>query len=68
MKPAPQRRTKAHREASQPRQGEVQMKVWVSDTAERLKTSPSAIWMRLYRGKLNPPLRRINARLIYVKP
>ncbi len=61
-----------------PRPGEVPLKAWVMDVAERERVTPSAIWMRLMRTKRNPTmrlrpmaypkLRRVSRTTVFVKP
>ncbi len=61
-----------------PRPGEVPLKAWVMDLAERERVTPSAIWMRLSRTKREPTmrllplaypkLRRVTRTTVFVKP
>jgi hypothetical protein len=52
---------------SQPWANEMQLVDWVRAEARRLRISPRAMYVRLYRGKHPwPPTRRVNSRLIFV--
>lgn len=61
----------AHNElqAVAPRIGEILFKAWVKDEAERCGVKLTAIYNRVARGKYPKlKMRRVNPRLIYVKP
>ena len=54
---------------NQPRTGEVPLKSWLMDMAEKFQVSDIAIWQRvwLYKTIPAPKLRRVNKRVIFVK-
>ena len=51
------------------RPGEVPFKVWLAATAARLKIKTHTLFVRLNRGRMKwPKYRRVNARVIFVRP
>lgn len=53
----------------QMRPGEMPMKAWVMEEAERAGVTTSAIYMRIHRGcYLGLKVRRANSRIVFVKP
>lgn len=53
----------------QPESGEITLKQWIAEEAERTCMSFRAIEGRFGRGKYpNLPIRRVNSRTIFVKP
>ncbi len=47
--------------------GEILMKQFVQDMAASHQVGESAIWNRIWRGKLKPVVRRVNSRVIFVQ-
>jgi hypothetical protein len=54
---------------NQPRPGEVPLKRWLADMADKNGVFPLAIWKRVWRYHTlpAPKLRRVNRRVIFVK-
>ena len=57
--------------ANQPRPGEVPFKQWLADKATELGMAPKGVYRRLFQNKhatmRRPKMRRVNARVIYVR-
>ena len=57
--------------ANQPRAGEVPFKQWLAEKAAELGIAPKGVYGRLFQNKharvRRPKMRRVNARVIYVR-
>lgn len=53
---------------NEPRRGEVTLKQFVFDTAAAAHVTPSCIYQKLARGMIKVSSRRVNRRVIFVKP
>lgn len=53
---------------SLPREGEVQLKQWVSEEAQRSGLSCGCVYDRLCEGRYPVTMRTVHARLVWVKP
>lgn len=52
-----------------PRRGEVRLKEWITDQAEKRGLNIRVAWMRFCRGKMKPKrIRRVTKRTIFVRP
>jgi hypothetical protein len=52
-----------------PRPGEIPLKTWLADMAEKHQVCTMAVWQRIWRYHTMPApeLRRVNSRVIFVK-
>lgn len=57
-----------YRQLVQPLPSEIPLKQWVAEQALKLDLTPGAIWQRLTRKTIpEPPLRRVNQRVVFVR-
>lgn len=62
-----EQRAAERRERQTPRPGEVNLKTWLFDEAERQGVRPPAIWLRLRMGKYpGVTERRVNSKIIFL--
>ena len=60
-------KTGTHLEDLQPKPGEITLKEWLFNMAQRFQVTPSAVSMMISRHKIAPPpMRRVNKRVIFV--